>query len=137
MKVLNPLKAWPWCAAILAVALTGAVAGSASAAVSRLTFDPTAQLSPGRLHATLTGTLTCDAGTTTFLAGRILQPRTVNGSGSDTITCSGTAQRYRFDVPAFDSVYSPGLAVVDVTATQCDDVQCTSTFADGQITLNR
>lgn len=136
MKMLNAVKARPWRVAILAVVLTGAVAGSAFADVSRLTLDPTAQLSPGRLHATLTGAITCDAGTVAFLSGRVLQPRTISGSGFTSIACTGTSQRYTIDVSAFEGVFRPGRAVADVVATQCSDIQCTSTFTDAHITLN-
>jgi hypothetical protein len=51
MKVLNAAKASPRRAGILAMVLTATLAGSASAATSQLTIDPTATLSPGHLQS--------------------------------------------------------------------------------------
>lgn len=137
MKVLNAIKVRPWRTAILALALTGAVAGSASAAVSALTLNRTAQLSPGSLHATLTGTVTCDSGTTAFLDGRIIQSGTTSGFGSTRIVCAGTPQRYAIDVSASTAAYQPGGASADVSSIDCVDDQCTTTFTDALITLRR
>jgi hypothetical protein len=127
-------------AAILALVLTGAVAGSAAAAISELTLDPTAQLSPGRLHATLTGTVKCDAGTNTFLNGRIVQPRNTSGFGSVSIVCDGTTQKYAIDVSTSGpGVFKPGKANADVSSFQCDppDFVCKTIFTDARITLLR
>ena len=46
-----------WRSAILAIALAGALTTTASAAVTDLAIDDEAQLSPGMLHATLTGSI--------------------------------------------------------------------------------
>jgi hypothetical protein len=135
MKVLNAIKVRPWRTAILALALTGVVAGSASAAVSALTLNRTAQLSPGRLHARVTGTVTCDSGTAAFLDGRIIQSGNTSGFGSTRIVCAGTPQNYAIDVSASASPFRPGGASADVTSTECTDEQCTSTFTDALITL--
>jgi hypothetical protein len=126
--------------AILALALTGAVAGSAAAAVSQLTLDRTAQLSPGRLHAALTGIVTCDAGTTAFLSGRIIQPRNTSGFGSTSVACDGKPQTYAIDVSTSGpGVFKPGKANADVSSFQCDppDFVCNTTFTDAKITLLR
>lgn len=127
-------------AAILALVLTGAVAGSAAAAVSELTLDPTAQLSPGLLHATLTGTVTCDAGTNAFLSARIVQPRNTSGFGGVSVACVGTPQKYAIDVSASGpGVFRPGKANAEVSNVQCDppDFVCTTKFVDAKITLLR
>lgn len=137
MKALNAIKVRPWRVAILAVVLTGAVAGSAFAAVSALTLDRTAQLSPTGLHATLTGGITCDAGTTTFLDGRIVQPQNTSAFGSTQIVCTGASQRYAIDVATSAFVLRPGSASADVTALQCNETGCTSTVTDARITLRR
>ena len=44
MKLTHAARTSPWRAALLAVVLSGAVAASASAAVSALTLDPTGRL---------------------------------------------------------------------------------------------
>lgn len=140
MKVLNGVKASPWRAGLLGIVLTGALAGSAFAAVSEITLDRTAQLSPGRLHATLTGTVTCDAGTTAFLNGRIVQPKQTSGFGSTSVQCVGTPQKYAIDVSTFDSVFRPGKANAEVSSTECappEFIECTTTFTDAKITLTR
>jgi hypothetical protein len=129
-----------WRAAFLATVMTAAVAGSASAAVSELTLDRTAQLSPGRLHATLTGTVTCDEGTTSFLNGQIVQPGNTTGFGSVLIACVGTPQKYVIDVATSGpGIFKPGTASADVSSFNCvpPDFECTRTFIDAKITLLR
>ena len=113
-------------AAIVAVAMTAALGGAAWAAVSELTLDPSAQLSPGRLHAYLTGTITCDPGDTVSLSGQVVQPKSATGFGSTTINCDGTPQAYTIDAstgggfPGFSSgVFKPGKASAQVTASVC------------------
>lgn len=116
-------------AALLAVLATGAFAGSSSAAVSQLTLDPTAELSPGRLHAYVTGTITCDAGDSVSLSGQVIQPKGASGFGFATAppVCDGTPQPYTIDVggggfpfPGSTSgVYKPGKASAQVTASVC------------------
>jgi len=136
MKVLKAVKSSPWRTAILATVLTGALAGSAFAAASDLTMNDTAQLSPGRLHAALTGTVTCTPGTNVFLDGRIVQPRNVSGFGSIPVVCDGTSQKYSIDVSASGSaVFRPGRAIADVTMFECTDTGCTTRFVDGTIRL--
>jgi hypothetical protein len=106
MRVFNVAKASPWRTAVMATVLTGAMAGSAFAAVSDLTMDSTAALSPGRLHATLTGTVTCDAGTTVFLGAQIVQSGVASGYGGSSLACDGKAQEYTADVSTGGSGYS-------------------------------
>jgi 2-methylaconitate cis-trans-isomerase PrpF len=132
----------PWRAVILALVTTGALVASASAAVSELTIDPVAQLSPGQLHATLTGTVTCDTGTTAFLTGQIVQSKNASGLGSTSVACDGTQQAYSIDVssggifgPA--AAFKPGKAKAQVSTSQCDPVtwMCTSKYTDATIRL--
>lgn len=144
MKFLNSVAS-PWRAAVLALVLTGALAASAAAAVSELTIDPTAQLSPGRLQATLTGTVTCDPGTTAFLDGQIVQPKDASGFGFTQVTCDGTAQAYAIDVRAggffggSPGVFKAGKASAQVSTFQCDPVtwMCKSQSTDAIIRLTK
>jgi hypothetical protein len=142
MRVLNAVTARPWRAGILVLGLTAALAGSASAAVSELTIDSTAKLSPGQLHATLTGTVTCDPGSTALLSGQIVQPKNASGFGSTTVACEGTSQPYAIDVstggffgPA--AVFKPGKARAQVSTSECDPVTwtCTTQYTDATIRL--
>lgn len=127
-----------WRAALLATAMTAVVAGSASAAVSELTLDRTAQLSPGRLQATLTGMVTCDAGTTSFLSGQIVQPGNTSGFGSVSVTCVGTPQKYAINVTTSGpGIFKPGKASASVSSFDCNDFGCTTTFIDAKIILRR
>jgi len=144
MKLLHAVTASPWRATILAVVLTGALAGSAAAAVSELTIDPSAQLSPGHLHATLTGTVTCDPGTTSFLSGQIVQSKGASGFGSASVSCDGTPQRYAIDVStggfiAPAAVFKAGKANAQVSNFACDPPTfiCTSTYTDAPIRLTK
>lgn len=139
MKVRNAAKASPWLAVILTLCLTGALAASASAAVSELTIDPVAKLSPGQLHVTMTGTVTCDSGSTAFLNGQIVQPRNASAFGSTSVTCDGTAQPYSIEVSSGGffgsaSVFKPGKASAQVSTIQCDPT-CTSKHTDATIRL--
>ena len=142
MKFLNPVAS-PWRAAVLAVVLTGALAASASAAVSELTIDPTAQLSPGRLQATLTGTVTCDPGTTAFLDGQIVQAKNASGYGYTQVTCDGTAQAYAIDVRAggffSPGVFKAGKASARVSTFHCDPLtwRCSTLSTDAIIRLTK
>jgi hypothetical protein len=141
MKVLDAVKDARWRAAILAMVLTGALAANASAAISALTMDRTAQLSPGRLHATLTGTVTCDAGSTVSLNGQIVQPKIASGFGGTSVACDGTSQTYAIDVgpgifgPA--AVFKPGKASAQVSTFTCDQFTCTTKFTDAIIRLTK
>jgi hypothetical protein len=138
MRVFNAAKASPWRTAVLATVLTGAMAGSAFAAVSDLTMDTTAALSPGHLHATLTGTVTCDAGTTVFLSGQIVQSGVASGYGGSSLACDGKAQEYNVDVSTGGSgVFKTGRANADVSTTECTEVACTTKYVDAIIRLTR
>jgi hypothetical protein len=138
MKVLNAAQA-SWRAAILAIVMTAALAGSASAAVNEITIDPTAALSPGHLQATLTGTIACGSGSTLYLNAEIVQPRTTSGYGYTTVTCDGTAQAYAIDVSAggfgAPGVFKPGRASARVSTYVCDEFTCTPTSVDAIIRL--
>ena len=113
------------------------LAGSASAATNQLTIDPTATLSPGHLHATLTGTVTCDPGTAGWLDGQIVQPNNASGYGSIQITCDGTPQPYAIDVSSgfFGSsgVFKPGKARREGVHVRSDGFTCTPMFTDAII----
>jgi hypothetical protein len=126
MKVFNTVRL-PGCAALLAVFVTGAFAGTASAAVSRLTLDPTAQLSPGRLHAYLTGTIACATGDSVSLSGQVVQANNSSGFGSAAPVCAGMEQAFTIDVSASGGfpgisggVFKPGKASAQVTTSVCD-----------------
>jgi hypothetical protein len=116
-------------AALLAVLVTGALAGNASAAISQLTLGPTAELSPGHLHAYVTGTITCDPGDNVSLSGQVIQSKGASGFGSAATppVCDGTPQPYTIDVgggsfpfPGSTSgVFKPGKASAQVTASVC------------------
>ena len=135
MKVLNAVKGSRWRTALLATVLTGALAGSAFAAVSAMTLDSNAALSPGRLHATLTGTVTCTPGTNVYLSGRVVQ-RDVSGYGSTGIACDGSSQRYAIDVSG--GVFRAGRARADVSTFECTgEFPCTSKYVDAVIRLTR
>ena len=136
-------------ATLLAVLATGAFAGPASAAVSQLTLDPTAKLSPGHLHAYLTGTITCDAGDMVSLSGQVVQSKGANGYGyaATPPVCDGTPQPYTVDVgggafpfPGSTSgAFKPGKASAQVTASSCAPFPfpggCSSTSTDAMIRL--
>jgi hypothetical protein len=114
-------------AAILAVVMTGALGGVASAAVSQLRLDPSAQLSPGRLHAYLTGTITCDPADNISLSGQVVEPDSANGYGYTTHVCNGTPQTYTIDVASGGSfpggstgIFKPGKASAQVMSLICN-----------------
>jgi len=115
------------CAAIIAVVMTAAFAATASAATSQLTLDSSAQLSPGHLHAYLTGTITCDPGDTVSLSGQVVQSKGASGTGYTAPVCDGTQQTYTIDVggnafpfPGTTSgIFKPGKASAQVTASVC------------------
>ncbi len=147
MNVLRFIKGHRGRAAILGVLAAGAFAGSASAAVSAITIDPEAQLSPGRMHAMLTGTVTCDAGSTAFLSARIVQPKSATGAGQTSVICSGEAQPYAIDVSTAggfplplptSGVFKPGKASAQVSSSSCDPMfNCSTTYTDAIISLKR
>jgi hypothetical protein len=125
MKLFNTVRL-SGRAAILAVIMTGALGGVASAAVSQLTLDPTARLSPGRLHAYLTGTITCDPGDNVSLSGQVVEPDSASGYGYTTPVC-GTQQAYTIDVSTGGGfpgsaigVFKPGKASAQVTSSICN-----------------
>jgi hypothetical protein len=150
MKVFNA-AGFAGRAAILAVVMTAALSGAASAAVTELTIDPTAQLSPGRLHAFVTGTLACDPGDTPSLSGQVIQSSGASGFGFATLpTCDGTAKPYMIDVgtgggfPGGQSgIYKPGKASAQVTTTVCEPADpplpfnCITTYTDAIIRLKK
>jgi hypothetical protein len=126
-------------AAIGSLALAGALAGSASAAV-RITIDPTAKLSPGRLHATLTGSVSCDNfGGPTSLSGQIVQPGGASGYGFATVACDGTPHLYTIDVNAgmgmLSGVFAPGPASAQVSQSMCGPMGCDTAYTDAIIDL--
>ena len=147
MKMRNALVAGRWRPAALALVLVGALGGTAQAAVTSITMDPTAQLSPGGLHATLTGTVTCDPGDAPILSGQIVQTKNEPGGfGSTQAVCDGTAQPYAIDVStggSFPFPMSPsgpfkaGKATAEVSTSICDMwlMTCTRKYVDGQIKL--
>jgi hypothetical protein len=136
MKVLKAAKGWPWRTTILAMILSGALAGGASAAVGDLTMDRTAALSPGRLHATLTGSITCSSGSTVYLNGQIVQAGNGSAYGSTMATCDGKSQEYTVDV-SDGVVLKPGKASAQMAALECDPAtwNCTRTYVDAIIRL--
>lgn len=143
MKVLRGRGRPRW-AALLALALTALLAATAYAAVSEITIDRTAELSPGHLHATLTGTVTCDAGETVFLSGQIIQPKGASGAGFTQVVCEGTPQPYSIDVSTGGSfpfppsgVFKNGKASAQVSSTRCDPLTftCTTRYTDAIIRL--
>ena len=130
-----------WRPALIALALAGAGAAPASAAVTDLSMDPTAQLSPGHLHATLTGSITCDSGDNPFISGQILQPKGASGFGSAQVVCDGTSQPFAIDVTSgifgATGVFKAGKASAQVSTSSCDPITwlCTSKYVDGTIRL--
>jgi hypothetical protein len=131
--------------ALLALVLTGALTGIASAAAG-LTIDDTAPLSPGRLHATLSGSITCDAGGSPYLSGQISQTKGANGFGSTQLTCTGSPQRYTIDVGTSGfpfgggGPFKAGKASAQVSYSTCTDPFfpiCTTQYTDAIIRLKK
>jgi hypothetical protein len=137
MKVLTAVKAVPRRVAVLAVVLTAALTGSAYAAIANLTIDRTAALSPGRLHATLTGTVTCTPGNTLSINGRIVQPNNISGYGYSSLVCDGALQRYVIDVANYGQAFNAAKANAQVDAYSCDSVSCESKYVDAIIRLTK
>jgi hypothetical protein len=128
MRIFNTARL-SGCAMLFTVFVTGAFAGVASGAVTRLTLDPSAQLSPGRLHAYLTGTIVCAPGDTVSLSGQVIQANDAGGFGSATPVCGGMEQAYTIDVSTSGGfpgssvgVFKPGKASAQVTSSVCDPV---------------
>jgi hypothetical protein len=147
MKVFNA-AGFAGRATVLAVVITATLGGAASAAVSQLTLDPSAQLSPGRLHVYLTGTITCDPGDTVSLSGQVVQSNQTSGYGYTTLVCDGALQAYALDVatggfPGSPSgVFKPGKASAQVTTSICDPANpfpftCTTRYIDAIIRLKK
>ncbi len=132
-----------WRPAILALALTGAFATTASAAVTEVSIDPTAQLSPGHLHATMTGSITCEPGDNPFMSGQVVQSKNASGFGSTNAVCDGTSQPWAIDVPSTGvfgpaAIFKAGKASAQVTTSSCDPMMpwiCTSKYVDAVIRL--
>lgn len=125
MKASNAVRLFAR-GAVVAAVMTAALGGAAWAAVSQLTIDPSAQLSAGRLHVYLTGSVTCDPGDTMSLSGRVVQSNDASGYGSTTVVCDGTQQAYTVDAstgggfPGFPSgAFKPGKASAEVIANVC------------------
>jgi hypothetical protein len=147
MNMSHALRSARWRPAVLAVVLVGALGGSAQAAVTNLTLDPTAQLSPGALHATLTGTSACDPGDNPSVSGQIVATKTTPGGfGTTTVVCDGTSHPYAIDVStgapfpfptAPSGPFKAGKATAQVTTSICDfwTFTCTTKYVDGQIKL--
>jgi hypothetical protein len=148
MKVFNA-AGFAGRATVLAVVVTAALGGAAAAAVSMLTLDPSAQLSPGRLHAHLTGTVTCDPGKDVSLSGQVIQSGQASGYGFTALACDGAQQAYTIDVatgggfPGIAAgVFKPGKASAQVTTTDCEvplpfPENCTTTYTDAIIRLKK
>lgn len=137
-----------WRSAILAVALVGALSTSAAAAVTDMTIDDTAQLSPGMLHATLTGSLRCDPGDFfpffSSLSGQISQSKGGSGLGSTMPTCDGTLQPFSMDIAVGSPFggsgpFKTGKASAQVSTTVCDPMTfiCSSNYVDAVIRLKK
>jgi hypothetical protein len=136
MNPFNRFRCFPRCIVVLAIVLAGVLAAGAAAAVL-LTIDRNAQLSPGRLHATLTGTVTCDAGSTAELLAQIVQSNTATGFGRIVVPCEGTSQSYTIDVGAVADPYKSGQASAQVSMFACSEGTCTSTSTDAIIHLKK
>jgi hypothetical protein len=150
MKVFNAVG-FAGRATVLAVVITATLGGAASAAVTELTLDPSAQLSSGRLHVYLTGTIACDPGDTPSLNGQVLQSTGASGFGfATTPTCDGAAQPYTIDVGTSGGfpggafgVFKPGKASAQVTRTICEPMNpplpfnCTTKYTDAIIRLKK
>ena len=149
MKMLHALMRATWRPAVIALALVGAFSATASAAVSDLTINDTAKLSPGMLHATLTGTIRCDPGDLSpfysSLSGQITQAKGASGYGGVMPTCDGTVQPFSIDVSSGGILgggggpFKSGKANAQVSTTTCDPLYfiCTSTYVDAVIHLTK
>jgi hypothetical protein len=143
MKVLHAVKAVRWRAAALGLVAAAGMAGTASAAVTTLTMNDTAPLSPGMMHATLSGTIACDPGSSPFISGQIVQSKGASGFGSTAVTCDGTTQAFSIDVTSGifgpTGVFKAGKASAQVSTSTCDPFTwvCTSKYVDGQIRLTK
>ena len=137
-----------WRSAILAIALAGALTTTASAAVTDLAIDDEAQLSPGMLHATLTGSVRCDPGDFfpyyNSLSGQISQPKGGGGFGSSVPTCDGTMQPFSIDIASGgpfggSAPFKAGKASAQVSTSTCDPFTflCTSQYVDAVIRLKK
>ena len=128
--------------------LAGACSTTASAAVTDLAIDDTAQLSPGMLHATLTGSLRCDPGDFSpffnSLSGQISQGKGGAGFGSTVPTCDGSVQPFSMDI-ASGSIFGgsgpfkAGKASAQVSVSTCDPITflCSSQYVDAVIRLKK
>jgi hypothetical protein len=145
MKVLHALTGARWRPALLAVVLAGALVptATATAAANTLTLDSTAALSPGMLHATLTGTVTCEPSGSypPYLSGQIVQAKGGSGYGSAPATCDGTPQPFSLDIATggiFGGTgpFKAGKASAQVSMSTCDPfLPCTPTYTDAVIRL--
>jgi hypothetical protein len=152
MKVFNTARL-SGCATLLTVVMAGAFPGAASAAVTRLTLDPSAKLSPGRLHVYLTGTISCNLGDSVSLSGQVIQANSASGFGSAAPVCGGMEQAFTIDVstgggfPGISAgVFKAGKASAQVTSSICDPFPfpdpflfpgCSTMYTDAIIRLQK
>jgi hypothetical protein len=145
MKLFKLLSGARWSAAVIAVLLAGVFSATASATVSSLTLNDTARLSPGMLHATLTGTITCDPGDLSpfsALSGQITQSKGTSGNGSGAPVCDGTSQPFSIDVSSSgifgaSGPFKAGKASAQVSTSSCDSFTwvCSTRYTDAVIRL--
>jgi hypothetical protein len=135
VNLLTAVTGSRWRVASLALVLAGALAGSASAAV-HITIDPTAHLSPGRLHVTLTGSIACDnVPGPVGLNGQVIQQGGASGWGFTSVACDGMPHLYTMDVSTGFAIFAPGPASAQVSQTTCGPVGCESMYTDAIIQL--
>src|SRR5712691_711732 len=83
--------------ASMALTLTVALSGTASASVSSLTLDSKAQLSATKTQAVATGTIVCNAGDSVDISVIIQQSSgkvDAASTGDATVTCTGQVQAW-------------------------------------------
>ncbi len=146
MKVFHAFTRVGWHPAVLALVLAGAFSATASATVRDLTLNDTAQLSPGMLHATLTGSVTCDPGDFSpyygAVSGQLTQSKGASGFGSASPTCDGTPQPLSIDVSSNgffggSGAFKPGKAHAQLSTSTCDPYTwiCSQHYTDAVIRL--
>jgi hypothetical protein len=145
MNVFHALSRPRWRPAVLGLVVATTFSGTAAAAVNDLTLNDTAKLSPGMLHATLTGSVTCDPGDySPYISGQITQSHGASGYGSTTATCDGTPQPFSIDVTSGGifggaGAFKPGKANAQVSISTCDPITwvCSSKYSDAVIRLTK
>ncbi len=97
------------------LALAGA--GSASAAVTSISIDPTAQLSPGRQAVALSGSITCSQAEFVSLQGQLLQGQTrAAGTFGGSVMCGTSPTSWTTSVFSSSRLWHPGRASAGVLA---------------------